>query len=83
VVCDDQPFTVIEGTNLRKLLRLLNPTMVVPSADTIRNDLLESFKKERDLMRKTLQVYELLNLFTFKKLAVAYKLIILTKLRNF
>jgi len=34
-------------------------------------------------MRKTLQVYELLNLFKFKKLAMAYNLIILTKLCNF
>ena len=57
--------------------------MVVSSADTIWNDLLKSFKKEWDLMWKMLQVYELLNLFKFKKLAVAYNLIILMKLCNF
>jgi len=69
VVCDDQPFMVIKGINLWKLLRLLNLATVMPSADTIWNDIVESFTKEQELMQKTLQVqWDNSNL---KKLAVA------------
>ena len=50
---------VIEGINLWKIMRLLNLTMVVPFADTIWNDIMESFTKERNHMQKILQVYEL------------------------
>lgn len=55
IVCDDQPFTVVERIELRTLLKMLNREAEVPSADTVRDIILETFIKERDYMRKVLQ----------------------------
>jgi hypothetical protein len=55
IVCDDQPFTIVEGTELRTLLKMLNQDVNVPSGDTIRTGILFTFKKEQDRMRKILQ----------------------------
>ncbi|GBC50995.2 zinc finger BED domain-containing protein RICESLEEPER 2-like [Rhizophagus irregularis DAOM 181602=DAOM 197198] len=55
VICDDQPFVVVECDQLRKLFCLLNPNAKVPSADTVRNDIMNAFKEERNKIRDTLQ----------------------------
>jgi hypothetical protein len=56
-VCDDQPFVAVEGNHLRRLFRLLNPSVKVPGADTIHNDILKSFKEENTRIQKILQVF--------------------------
>jgi hypothetical protein len=55
IVCDDQPFTVAEGTDLRFLFKMLNPNVQVPTADTIRAGILSIFSEEQDRMRQKLQ----------------------------
>jgi hypothetical protein len=57
IVCDDQPFVVIEGDHLRHLFRLLNPSVKIPGADTIHNDILKSFKEESTRIQEILQVF--------------------------
>jgi hypothetical protein len=44
---DDQPFTAVESAEIRKLFTLLNPAAMSPSADTIKNGIMEAFKNER------------------------------------
>ena len=57
VVCDDQPFLVVENKHLRKLFRLLNPNAKALSADTIHNDIMKSFKEEKNKIQEILQVF--------------------------
>ena len=56
-MCDDQPFVAVEGNHLRRLFRLLNPSVKVPGADTIHNDILKSFKEENTRIQEILQVF--------------------------
>jgi hypothetical protein len=57
VVCDDQPFQVVENKWLRKVFRLLNPNAKVISADTVRNDITKSYKEEKTKIQQMLQVF--------------------------
>jgi hypothetical protein len=54
---DDQPFTAVESTEIRKLFHLLNPAAITLSADTIRSRIMGAFKLERTKVRDILQVY--------------------------
>lgn len=54
---DDQPFTAVESAEIRKLFTLLNPAAMTPSADTIKNGIMEAFKNERIRVCDILQVY--------------------------
>ncbi|CAJ0912187.1 11219_t:CDS:2, partial [Entrophospora sp. SA101] len=46
IVCSNQPFIEIENEELKNLLRLLRPGVPLPSADTIKNEIIKSFDKE-------------------------------------
>ncbi|CAJ0910650.1 5676_t:CDS:2, partial [Entrophospora sp. SA101] len=46
IVCSNQPFIEIENEELKNLLRLLQPGVPLPSADTIKNEIIKSFDKE-------------------------------------
>jgi hypothetical protein len=54
---DDQPFTAIESEEIKKLFSLLNPAAITPSADTIKNGIMEKFRNERIRVRDILQVF--------------------------
>jgi hypothetical protein len=56
VIDDDQPFITLENKYFRKMIKILNSDALVPSADTIKNDILESFKMEQKKMSKLFQV---------------------------
>jgi hypothetical protein len=56
VIDDDQPFITLENKYFRKMIKILNSDALVPSADTIKNDILESFKVEQKKMSKLFQV---------------------------
>jgi hypothetical protein len=43
---DDQPFTVIECPEFQELLKLCNSNIIIPSADTVRNDILKLYKNK-------------------------------------
>jgi hypothetical protein len=47
----------VESDQLRRLFRLLNPNAKVPGADTIRNDIIVSFKEESTKIQEILQVF--------------------------
>ncbi|CAB4445821.1 unnamed protein product [Rhizophagus irregularis] len=55
IVCDDQPFTVVENEQLRKIFRLLFPNIKTISADTARNNIIDAFKEERNKIQNILQ----------------------------
>jgi hypothetical protein len=46
VVLDDQPFSTIESPRVRSLLELLKPDIVIPSADTIKRNIMECYREE-------------------------------------
>src|SRR4051812_83221 len=54
---DDQPFTAVESEEAQKLFSLLNSAAITPSADTIRNGIIERFENGRTKVRGILQVY--------------------------
>ncbi|CAJ0747751.1 16278_t:CDS:10 [Entrophospora sp. SA101] len=55
IVCSNQPFIEIENEELKNLLRLLWPGVPLPSADTIKNEIIKSFDKERSNLKELLQ----------------------------
>ncbi|CAJ0644510.1 4172_t:CDS:2, partial [Entrophospora sp. SA101] len=57
IVCGNQPFIEIENEELKNLLRLLRPGVPLPSADTIKNEIIKSFDKECSNLKELLQVY--------------------------
>lgn len=56
IVDDDQPFTTLENKYFRQMVRMLNPDALVPSADTIKKNIMEYFKEEQEKMKKLFQV---------------------------
>ena len=53
----DQPFSEVENPNLRQIFHFLKTDVITPSADTIKNEVMRTFDKERTCLRETLQVY--------------------------
>ena len=56
IVTDDQPFIVVECPEFQDLLNYCNSTVCLPSADTIKNDILKLFKEYRKKIQIILQV---------------------------
>ena len=56
IVNDDQPFIAVESQDICRLFSLLNPIAITPSADIIRNGIIEKFNHERTQARDILQV---------------------------
>lgn len=44
VVCEDQPFTFVDAPEIRLLLGLLKPGIKIPSATTIKDRVMETYK---------------------------------------
>ncbi|CAB4403415.1 unnamed protein product [Rhizophagus irregularis] len=55
VASDDQPFTVTEGDKFQRLIKLCNAKVEIPSADTVRNDILKLYNNYRTNMKNKLQ----------------------------
>ncbi|CAB5217264.1 unnamed protein product, partial [Rhizophagus irregularis] len=55
VIDDDQPFTTLENKYFRQMIKVLNSDALVLSADTIKNDILESFNVEQKKMKELFQ----------------------------
>jgi hypothetical protein len=56
IAVDDQPFTITECRKFQELIKLLNIKVEIPSADTIRNDILNLYKNHRIDLKNKLQV---------------------------
>ena len=53
---DDQPFTAVESEELQNLFKLLNPAVVIPSADTIKNSIMDKYRINRTNVHDILKV---------------------------
>ena len=56
VICNDQPFSVVESKELRRLFCILNNGVLTPTADTIREDVMKAFGTELTRIQEILQV---------------------------
>ena len=74
IAVDDQPFTVVGCPEFQELIKICNRDAKVLSADTIRNDILNLYIKQRSDMQYILQVsiYFLLNDRTYIKCNIKY-----------
>jgi hypothetical protein len=52
IVCNDQPFTTVENEHFRNMIEILNPEAQVPSADTIKNNIMKRFNTEQTRMKE-------------------------------
>ena len=57
IICSDQPFTEVENSDLRYLFRFLKSEVNIPSADTIKNNIIKIYKEEKTQLKEILQVY--------------------------
>lgn len=57
IAVDDQSFKVVECPEFRQLINLCNPDAIIPSADTVRNDILNLYKDCHQDIKNKLQVY--------------------------
>ena len=56
VVAVDQPFTVIECSEFRQMIEYCGVKAPVPSADTVRSDILNMYKSYKKNLQRKLQV---------------------------
>ena len=56
VTIDDQPFTVTECQEFKELFKVCNEKAELPSADTVRRDILKIYEKHRIDVKHMLQV---------------------------
>jgi hypothetical protein len=56
VAIDDQPFVVVEQPEFQKMLEYCGVKIPIPSADTVRSDILNMYKSCREDMKNKLQV---------------------------
>ena len=56
VAADDQPFTVVECPEFRQMIEYCGVKAPVPSADTVRSDILNMYKSYKKNMQRKLQV---------------------------
>ena len=56
VTIDDQPFTVTEYQEFKELFKVCNEKAKLPSADTVRRDILKIYEKHRIDVKHMLQV---------------------------
>lgn len=56
IAVDDQPFTITECQEFQEVIKLFNVNVEIPSADTVRNDILNLYQSHRVKMKNKLQV---------------------------
>ena len=64
IVSTDQPFTVVETDSFKEMIKLCNKNAAIPSADTVKGDILEMFKQKRDVLRTKLHDFDCRMSFT-------------------
>lgn len=63
IVTDDQPFTVVECPEFCSLIKICNPDAKIPSADTMKNDILKLFQSNLLDIKQELVVILFINFF--------------------
>ncbi|PKB97014.1 hypothetical protein RhiirA5_433868 [Rhizophagus irregularis] len=56
IVKNDLPFTCVESEDFRSMIRLLRKDAFIPSADTIKNDIISIFDESKKKINSILQV---------------------------
>ena len=56
IVTTNQAFTAVEAPAFQQLIKLCNASAELPSADTVRNDIMRDFDEEKLKIRLLLQV---------------------------
>jgi hypothetical protein len=56
IIADDQPFTTPENKHFQHMIKVLNSDAIVPTADTIKKDIIESFEEEQKKRKILFQV---------------------------
>jgi antirestriction protein len=56
IAADDQPFTVVECPEFHQMIEYCGVKAPVPSADTVRSDILNMYKSYKKNMQRKLQV---------------------------
>ena len=56
IISTNQPFTSVENLAFQQMIKLCNPGAVIPSADTVKNDMMRDFDEERTKIWNLLQV---------------------------
>ncbi|GES73510.1 zinc finger BED domain-containing protein RICESLEEPER 1-like [Rhizophagus clarus] len=54
IIVDDQPFTVVQNTFFQKMIKRLNSNAIIPSSDTIHNDIIKIFNDEKEFLKNKL-----------------------------
>jgi len=55
IVSDDQSFIVVKKKTFETMIKRLNPNAILPSNDTIRNQISKLFENEKNKIKKKLQ----------------------------
>ncbi|CAB5183769.1 unnamed protein product [Rhizophagus irregularis] len=55
IAADDQPFTVVESPEFHHVIHSCNPMAFIPSADTVKTDILKLYKTHQSNMQDLLQ----------------------------
>ena len=56
VISTNQPFTAVEASSFQQLIKLCNGSAHIPSASTIKNDIMKDFDQEKAKIHALLQV---------------------------
>jgi hypothetical protein len=59
IVCEDQPFTVLENSRSQRLFRMLRPDIPIISSDTIHSDIMSMYQRRHDNLKQMLQVSDI------------------------
>ena len=62
IVINDQPFNVTENKEFKNMMKFIRPGIQIPSADTVKRDLIKSFKNAKEIFQKKLQVNRIFNI---------------------
>jgi hypothetical protein len=56
IITTDQPFTAVEAPAFKQLIKLCNPNAQIPSAGTVKNDIMKDYDEMKSRIRILLQV---------------------------
>src|SRR5215216_4942682 len=56
IITDDQPFTMLENKYFQQMIKFLNSDALIPSADTLKKNIMKIFEMEQKKMKKLFQV---------------------------
>jgi hypothetical protein len=68
IICENYPFTAVESVFFQNIMSARFPNTLIPSADTIKLEVMASFKKEKNKIKNMLQAS--IHLFPFSSVLI-------------